>query len=82
MPSTEPPEEDWDQNLALPAPLVKWGHLVNQLNQDPREDSVADSGWGTAAVEEGDTDTTGDEEVEGRMKELQPEQSLRPVSLT
>ena len=32
---TEPQEENWDQDLALPAPLVKWGHLVNQLNQDP-----------------------------------------------
>ena len=33
--TTEPQEEDWDQDLALPAPSVKWGHLVNQLNQDP-----------------------------------------------
>ena len=62
--TTEPQEEDWDQKLALPAPTVKWGHLVNQLNQDPREDSVANSGWGTASMEEGDADTMGDEEVE------------------
>ena len=33
--TTGPQEEDWDQDLVLPAPLVKWGHLVNQLNQDP-----------------------------------------------
>ena len=64
MPTTELQQEDWDQNLALPAPTVEWGHLVNQLNQDPRENSVADSGQGMAAMEEGDTDIVGDKEVE------------------
>ena len=44
--------------------MVKWGHLKNQLTQDPREDSVANSGQGMAAMEEGDADTVGDEEVE------------------
>ena len=66
MSTTKPQEENWDQDLALPPPLVKWGHLVNQLNQDPQEDSVADSSHGMAAMEEGDADTTGDEEVEGQ----------------
>ena len=51
MSTTKPQEEDWDQNLALPAPTVEWGHLMNQLNQDPREDSVADSDQGTAAMD-------------------------------
>ena len=54
-------EEDWDQDLALPTPKVKWGHLMTQLNHDPREDSVTDSGWGTAVMEEGDADTVGNE---------------------
>ena len=64
MSTTESQEEDWDQDLALPAFTVDWEHLMNQLNQDPREDSVTDSGWGTAAVKEGDVDTVGDKEVE------------------
>ena len=51
--TTKPQEEDWDQTLALPTPSVKWGHLVNQLNQDPQENSVADSGWGMVAMEWG-----------------------------
>ena len=62
--TTKSQEEDWDQDLVLPPPTVEWQHLVNQTNQDPREDSVTDFGWGTAAMEEGDTDTVGDEEVE------------------
>ena len=42
--TTEPQEEDWDQDLTLHTPTAKWGHLMNQLNQDPREDSVTNSG--------------------------------------
>ena len=44
------------------------GNFETQLNQDPREDSVADSGKGTAAMEEGDADAVGDEEVEEQDK--------------
>ena len=66
MSTTEPQEEDWDQDLALPTPSAEWGHLVNQLNQDPRQESVADSGCGNVSMEEGDADTAGDEEVEGQ----------------
>ena len=36
---------------------------MTQLNQDPREDSVTNSGRGTAAME-GDVDMAGDKEVE------------------
>ena len=61
----EPQEdEDWDKDLTLPSPTVEWGHFVTQLNQDPREDSVTDSGLGMAVMEEGDADEVGDEEVE------------------
>ena len=65
--STSKPQEDedWDKDLTLPPPTVEWGHFVTQLNQDPGEDSVADLGPGTAAMEEGDADTVGDKEVEG-----------------
>ena len=64
MSTSEPQEENWDQDPALSTPTVKWGHFMNQLNQDPREDSVANSGWGMAVMEEGDVDTVGDKEVE------------------
>ena len=64
MSTTKSQKEDLDQDLTLPTPTVEWGHLMNLLNQDPREDSVTDSGWGMAAMEEGDTDTVGDKEVE------------------
>ena len=40
--------------------------MVDQLNQDPCADSVADSGRGTISIEGGRTDITGDEEVETR----------------
>ena len=62
--TSEPQEEDWDQDLALPTPTVELGHLVTQLNQDPWENSVTNSGQGMAAMEEGDADTVGDKEVE------------------
>ena len=47
-------EEDWDTDvtpaLCPPAPGLK--DLVSQLNQDPRAESIADSGIGTTAMEE------------------------------
>ena len=47
-------EEDWDADvtppLCPPAPGLK--DLLSQLNQDPRAESTADSGIGTAAMEE------------------------------
>ena len=45
---------------------VEWGHLVNQLNQDPQKDSIADSNHGMPATEEGEVDAAGDEELEGQ----------------
>ena len=47
-------EEDWDADVTLPlCPLAPgWEDLVSQLNQDPRAESVADSGIGTTAMEE------------------------------
>ena len=47
-------------------PLIEWGHMVNQLNQDPWADLIADSGHGTAVMEESGADVVGDEEVKGR----------------
>ena len=64
--TSEPQEEDWDQDLALSPPTVEWGHFVTQLTQDPREDYVTNSGQGTAAMEEGDVDMVGVKEVEER----------------
>ena len=47
-------EEDWDTNVTPPpcppAPGLK--DLVYQLNQDPRAESITDSGIGTTAMEE------------------------------
>ena len=47
-------EEDWDADVTPPpcppAPGLK--DLVSQLNQDPRAESIADSGIGTTAMEE------------------------------
>ena len=40
--------------------------MVNQLNQDPRADSIAGSGCGMAAMEGSEADAVGDEEVEGQ----------------
>ena len=52
--------------------MVESGHFVTQLNQDPREDLVTNSGMGMAAMEEADADMVGDEEVEARVMELWP----------
>ena len=38
--------------------------MVDQLNQDPRADSIPDSDQGMAIMEEGGTNVAGDEEVE------------------
>ena len=40
--------------------------MVNQLNQDPWADSIANSGCGTIAMERSEADAAGDEEVEGQ----------------
>ena len=47
-------EEDWNADvIPPPCPLAPgWKDLVSQLNQDPRAESVADSGTGTIAMEE------------------------------
>ena len=42
--------------------------MVNQFNQDPQADSVADSGCGTTAMEESEADAAGDA-VEGQDEE-------------
>ena len=64
--TTEHQGDDCAQDLSLPAPSIEWGHMVNQLNQDPQADLIVDSGHGTAVMEEGGADVAGDEEVEGR----------------
>ena len=47
-------EKDWDADVTLPlcppAPGLK--DLVSQLNQDPRAESITDSGIQTTAMEE------------------------------
>ena len=40
--------------------------MVNQLNQDPWVESIANSGCGTATKEGSEADAVGDEEVEGQ----------------
>ena len=47
-------EEDWDAHVTPPlCPAAPgWEDLVSQLNQDPRAESIADSGIGTTAMEE------------------------------
>ena len=40
--------------------------MVNQLNQDPWADLIANSGHGMAVMEGSEADVAGDEEVEGR----------------
>ena len=47
-------EEDWETDVTLPPcpPAPGWKDLVSQLNQDPRAESIADSGIGTTAMEE------------------------------
>ena len=53
--ATNPEEEEhWDTDvIPPPCPLAPgWKDLVSQLNQDPRAESIADSGIGTTAMEE------------------------------
>ena len=64
--TTEPQGEIWGQELSLPAPSIEWGHMVNQLNQDPWAELIADSRCGTAAMEGSEANAVGDEEVEGK----------------
>ena len=53
--------------------------MVNQLNEDPQVDSIADSGCSTATMEgsetDADADAVGDEEVEG----LDPLRSISQI---
>ena len=47
-------EEDWDADVTAPPPCPPapgWKDLVSKLNQDPRAESIADSGIGTTAME-------------------------------
>ena len=83
-PTTELQGEIWDQELSLQAPLIEWGHMVNQLNQDPWADSIADSGCGTTAMEGSKADAAGDEGWKDKMKGPLPGQHLKqgmPTSL-
>ena len=73
MPTTavdDPPGDDSTQELSLSAPSIEWEHMVDQLNQDACANSIVDSGRGTVIMEEGRTDTAGDEEVEVRDEGL------------
>ena len=47
-------EEDWDVDVTPPScpPAPGLKDLVSQLNQDPRTESITDSGIGTTAIEE------------------------------
>ena len=49
-------EEDWDTDVtpSLCPPVPGWKDLISQLNQDPRAESITDSGLGTTAMEEDD----------------------------
>ena len=53
--ATNPEEvEDWDADVTPPPcpPAPGWKDLVSQLIQDPRAESITDSGIGTTAMEE------------------------------
>ena len=53
--ATNPEEEEhWDADVTphLCPPASGWKDLVSQLNQDPRAESITDSGIGTKAMEE------------------------------
>ena len=52
VPTPEPQEEDWDQELSFLAPLIMWEHEVNQ----------------TTAMGESEADVVGDEEVKVQDK--------------
>ena len=56
--------DDSIQELSLSTPSIEWEHMVDQLNQDPRANSIADSSPGMAIMEEGEADVVGDKEVE------------------
>ena len=74
--ATNPEEqEDWDADVTPPlCPLAPgWKDLVSQLNQDPRAESISDSGIGatemrddvkSTAVKEDDESTAVKEEIE------------------
>ena len=64
MTTTSTSDKHWDKDLTLPPLMVEWGHFITQLNQDPREDSITDLGLYMAAMEEGDANMVGDEDVE------------------
>ena len=51
--------------------MPEWGHFVTQLNQNPEDGSIVDSGLGTITMEEenAEADTARDEEVEGGDRE-------------
>ena len=53
-------EENWDADVTPPpcSPAPGWKDLVSQLNQDPRAESLTDSGIGTTAMEESVKDET------------------------
>ena len=44
MATDDPSVGDRIPDLSLSAPSLNWEHMVDQLNQDPRTDSVMDSG--------------------------------------
>ena len=52
MPIPELEEEDWDQELTFPTPLIDWEHAVSQA----------------AAMGEGEADIADDKEVETQGK--------------
>ena len=62
----DPPGDGGTWELSLSTPSIEWEHMVDQLNEDPCADSMADSGQGTVIMEGGRTDVVGDEEVEIR----------------
>ena len=57
---------------------------MNQLNQDPWEDLVGDSSCGVTAMEEGEMDAAGNEEVErqveGAMARAAPEAGVTDIT--
>ena len=54
--------------------------MVNQLNQDPQADSIADSGCGIAIMEGHEANVAGDEEVEGRDEGVTAEAAVEAVA--
>ena len=66
----ELPGDDSIWELSLSTPSIEWEHMVDQLNQDPQANSIADSGRGMAIMEKSGADVVGDEEVEVRNEGL------------